>query len=847
MSIRLGLTVSALALCGAGALALPAIAQEGPAAEAEQTASAERPAQAEQPAEPERDVIVVTAQKREQDIQDVPISMTAIGADKLETQGITNLENLSSYVPGVQIGKGAIYTPVNIRGVGSGSNRGFEQSVGMYVDGIYLGRDRQFRAPFLDLQRVEVLRGPQGILFGKNTIAGAISIVTADPSLDGEVSADGAVRWESETNTYQTNAAVTVPLGDTMAVRLAGQYRQGDGYITNVTRGRDEPAVEEFAGRATFLWEPTDSFTAKAKYSYLDSTVDGMNATVTKFSRVTGTVTPPTALANLVFNNVPVVEPRFGTSDPYKAYRDNPVAAGWSSRDAQTYTKSNLGVLDLNYDINDDLSLTSITGYSTYRTKDGLDLDFLPIRLLFRNEEQDFTQYSEELRLAYDGEGPVDFIGGVYFEKQDLKQDGALLINSRLGFLPGSVFATGPTAGVYPLLPLTVLARNSYFDQKTTTAAAFGEVTWNVTDDFRVAVGARYSEDEKDFLKMAWYGADASPQGLYTPPASVLQENVLLLFAKALEPNNNLVNAFASRSESGFDPSLKVQWDVTPDVMAYATYAEGRKSGGFNGNDDQALSNAATPWVALTPAGLSQRNSAYNPTAPGAGFEYEPEKAKSLEGGVKTTLLDGRMTLNASTFLTKYEDLQVTQFQGTSFVVANAQGAEIKGVELDGQYALTDELTLSGSLGYLDFAFSDYRNSGCTAQQASQTTAPCVQDLTGRPNAYAPELSGNIAVDWTHPISDTLQVRVNADANYKSEHYLDYDLDPASQQEAQTKVNARIGFGALSGGWEIAAFGQNLTDEVSYTSFSDVPLAPGAFVGFVQEPRTYGLEARVRY
>jgi outer membrane receptor protein involved in Fe transport len=158
-----------------------------------------------------------------------------------------------------------------------------------------------------------------------------------------------------------------------------------------------------------------------------------------------------------------------------------------------------------------------------------------------------------------------------------------------------------------------------------------------------------------------------------------------------------------------------------------------------------------------------------------------------------------------------------------------------------------DGLTLIGSVGYLDFAFSDYQNSGCTAQQASEVVAPCVQDLTGRENAYAPEWSGNLAVDWTHPIGDTLQIRFNADANYRSEHFLDYDLDPATQQEAQTKINARLGLGALSGGWEIAAFGQNLTDEVSYTSFSDVPLAPGAFVGFAQEPRIYGLEARVRY
>jgi iron complex outermembrane receptor protein len=833
LSPRASMQASVLAFALAGVLGAPALAQTQ--------------SQAQAPDDIRVEEIVVTAQKRAESLQDVPISVAATTGEKLEAQGVKDLEGLSGYVPGVQIGKGAINTQINIRGIGSGSNRGFEQSVGMYVDGVYMGRDRQFRAPFMDLDRVEILRGPQGTLFGRNTIGGAISVITKDPSLSDGFGGDASLRWEGESNTVQLNGAATVPLGEDAALRLAVQRRSGDGYIHNVTRGRDEPGVDETAIRGTLLWRPTDKFTAKVKFSALDSDIAGMNAVVTRFTKVTGTVTPPSPLSSLIFANVPVVEPRFSVADPYKSFRDDPTVANWSGRDDNLKTKSQLGVIDLQYDLSDKLTLTSITGYSAYKTHDGIDLDFLPIRFIFRNEQQDFSQYSQEFRLTSNLGGAIDFMGGVYAETQKLSQDGALLINSRLGFLPASAFAGGATAGVYPLLPANVISRNSHFSQDTDNLAAFGEVRWRPADKFMVTLGGRWSKETKDFTKQTWFGADASPQGLFVAPASITQENVLLLYFKALDASNNLVNAVDTRKASGFDPSIKVQYDVTDDVMTYATYSQGRKSGGFNGNDDQRLSNTATPWTALTPAGLSTRNPAYDPTKPGDGFEYKPETAKSFEVGVKSRLLDGRATLNLAAFSTKYEDLQVTVFQGASYVVANAKGSKIQGFEADGQVRATHELTFSASLAYLDFKFSDYANAGCTAQQISEKPAPCVQDLSGQTNAFAPKWSGNIAVDWKHPVGESLEVRLNADANYRASHYLDYDLDPASHQASRTRINARIALGSQSGQWEVAAFGQNLTDKATFTTVSDIPLTPGGFASFVQEPRTYGIELRTRF
>ncbi len=831
---------SLVGLFAAGLIASPALAQDAAPAE---VAAPEEAAADDMAIED----IVVTAQKREQSVHDVPLSITAVTGEKLASQGITDLEKLASYVPGVQIGKGAIFTPINIRGIGSGGNRGFEQSVGMYIDGIYMGRDRQFRAPFLDLERVEVMRGPQGILFGKNTIAGAINISTANPKLGGDPEFRGTARWESETNTYLLDGMASASLTPTLGLRVAAQYRNSDGYVDNITRDMDEPGVNEFAGRMTLLWEPSDSFKANLKYSYLNSKVDGQNSVVTPFSKVTGTVTPPSALSNVIFAGVPAMAPGFSTRGTYDTYRDDPVAADWSPRDAQIDTTSHLLSLNMQYSFENDMTLTSVSGFSKYGTTDGTDNDFMPNRFIFRNEDQSFEQFSEELRLASSGNNTVDFIVGGYYEKQKLTQDASLLLNSNLGLLPKSVFAAGPTAAVYPILPATVLARNSYFHQTAETFAIFGEVTWKITPTLRLALGGRYGDEKKDFDKNVWFGADASPQGLYTAPASVMQENVLLLYWKALDPNNNLVDISAKHKENGFDPSVKLQWDVNDDVMAFATYSEGHKGGGFNGNDDQRLGNSATPWVALTPAGLSVRNPLYDPTTPGAGFEYDPEGAKSFEIGFKSRLFDNRMTFNLSAFYTKYSDLQVTQFQGTGFIVTNAKGSKIKGIEADTQFRVSREVTLSGAIGYLDFSFSDYANAGCTVQQISETVAPCVQDLTGRTNAYAPEISGNVSLDWLHPIGDEYQVHFNADLNFKSSQYLDYDLDPATKEGAESRINARIAFGKQSGAWEIAGFVQNLTKTTSYSAANDIPLTPGAFAKFIQEPRVFGLEARFKY
>ena len=268
--------------------------------------------------------VIVTAQKREQSMMDVPISVSALTGQKITDSGINNLADLSGFVPGLHIGKGPINTTINIRGIGSGIDRGFEQSVGMYIDGLYMGRSRLFRSPFLDLKRVEVLRGPQGILFGKNTIAGVINIISSDPMLGDDNEARVSLKVE-DYGTMESEGVFSTSLTDTFGARLALKYREYDGEIDNVYLGQDEPEAEELSGRLTLLWEPADTFSLNTKIAYTDYSTDGINAVPTSSDPVPGNTDP---LAAAAFALSAAVAPDQNLNDSHEAWRDD--STSWS-------------------------------------------------------------------------------------------------------------------------------------------------------------------------------------------------------------------------------------------------------------------------------------------------------------------------------------------------------------------------------------------------------------------------------------------------------------------------------------------------------------------------------------
>ncbi|NND66737.1 MAG: TonB-dependent receptor plug domain-containing protein, partial [Halioglobus sp.] len=226
--------------------------------------------------------VIVTAQKRAESLQDVPISVSAMQGSKINDAGISNMSALADYIPNFKMGDAPVSTNIYMRGMGSSNNQAFEQSVGMYIDGIYMGRGRQYRSPFMDIERVEVLRGPQGTLFGKNTVAGAVSVITASPNLDDDL--NGSVQVSGETNDgFITEGVISGAITDSFALRAAVKYRETEGYVENTLLNADEPEIEETVYRLTAVWEITDNFDANFKWGQSEYERDGVASGVSTY------------------------------------------------------------------------------------------------------------------------------------------------------------------------------------------------------------------------------------------------------------------------------------------------------------------------------------------------------------------------------------------------------------------------------------------------------------------------------------------------------------------------------------------------------------------------------------
>ncbi|NIB41669.1 TonB-dependent receptor [Pseudomaricurvus alkylphenolicus] len=752
--------------------------------------------------------VIVTAQKRAESIQDVPLSVTAMSGEKIEKSGISDLSELSAYVPNLNIAEGTVSTNIYMRGMGSGINRAFEQSVGMFIDGIYMGRGRQFRSPFLDLERAEVLRGPQGILFGKNTIAGTLNLTTAKPEVGEVLNGQVSLEYEPEYNTQVISGYVTGSLNDEFALRLAIKDSRSDGYIENTRVDRDGPETEEQIARLTFTWEPSDElkFTGKLERDEFESL--GTSVQVTHFD-------PLDPLAGFMASVIPTLDPNFETRADHRKSSDDELA------DDSRWTQVDNAVVTIEYALGEH-TLTLVSGYSAYESSDRQEVDFGPVPFLATNDDHDYTQWSQEIRLTSPGGETFDYITGIYWQGSDFQADfwsdvDIATINPVLQAVYGSTGAVDPTQAVGPGNPSlsdvglapTPFSRDTAFEQDVETLSAFFQGTWSITENVRLIGGVRYTHETKEATRRS---AITRFQDLNTPAG--MQEVVM---ATALKVNVTLPQFEGKRTEKQFTPSLKLQWDVNEDVMVYASAEKGFKGGGFNANPDATLENQ----------------------------EFEEESALGLEVGLKSTLLDGRAQLNAALFRTNYEDLQVTTWNGFGFEVGNAAESVTQGVELDGMIRLTEGLTLGGAIAYLDAYYENFDTAPCPATTIAAGTSVC--DLSDQPTTYAPEWSGSLYADYFTPLGDKLELRAGLDINYSSEFYYDSDLDQHTRQDSFYKLNARLAIADIDDRWEVALVGKNLNDESTISYGLDMPLVAGGIVGYVEAPREISIQLKASF
>jgi iron complex outermembrane recepter protein len=491
-------------------------------------------AQAAPAAAPETDdsntnEIIVTAQKREQSLQDVPISMEVVSGAKLAEFNTSDIKAVMNYTPNVFVQSTAGNDVIYIRGFGSPpANFAFDQSVSLYVDGIYAGRNRQAQAPFFDLARVEVLRGPQGALFGKNTAAGAVSVVSAGPTKDFEGAITGLYNFDHKGTDF--SGYLSGPITDTLGARFAYKIVNQDGYIYNRAKDHDDPEIKSQLLRLTLKWEPWDNFDYTAKVEYGKRTVIG---------------------------GITVSSPLTSGQDPQTNRYLERSALGDEGNRNKSVMISGVGNLALG-----DFTLTSVTGYSWFKSKivNGFDQTIpnsggaFTANSVYNAFPERFDQFSQEIRLLSPTGRTFEFIAGAYYDKSNYTLEQYQGFNLPSLTIPG-VFA-GPYFGRI----------DSVFNQDAESWSVFGQGTLNATDALRVIGSLRYTHTKKDgdFAARLVYGSN----GLNGRPF-------------ALRP---ISSATGKISEGNVDPSVTIQYDVAPRVMLYATWGRGSKSGGFVSN-----------------------------------------------------------------------------------------------------------------------------------------------------------------------------------------------------------------------------------------------------------------------
>ena len=777
--------------------------------------------------QPMLEEVIVTAQKRSESLQDVPISVSAMSGQKIEDVGITNLEEVTLYIPNVNINQGQAQPNLFIRGVGSGTNAGFEQSVGMYIDGVYSGRGALAAVPLtMDLERVEVLKGPQGILFGKNTIGGAINITTAKPSFDNEGMVDALYSDDHGEQIY--NLMLNGGITDKIAGRLAVRYDAMDGWWDNKLLREEGPNSDNWYARAGLLFDASDNIEVLAKYEYGDFQTDDR--------------------ALVIYQ-----------SDQPQNFRDEDVIPIVDDEDQaafdlgdDTEVRTDVAAITVNWEL-DFATFTSISAYSKYDLDTTTNSDFAATAGLHRTKDEKYEQWSQELRLVSPGGETFDWIAGAYLEHAELDI-------SRLN--TAADFALSGPLSVPPLVALPeATAVPTKFDQDTDAYAAFGQLTYNVTDRVRVTGGLRFTYEEKKLDKRVVNetGGRAISLGL---PETIVRAN---------PESNAIITDTRSHEWNGLDRdndkwtwSLNTQWDATDDAMLYASVSTGYKSGGY----DEAYSGAGE-FVRLSDNIFTgEPNGEVIPGADASVLEYDDETVVAYEVGAKMGLLDGAAELNIAIFRSEYDDLQTSSLVGDVFRVSNAGEAVTQGVEVDGRWAITERLTFGGSIAYLDASYDNFDGATCTVPQAADPlnnpgclgpdgenltepltlTNPGGQDLSDEDMLFAPEWSSNLNVQYVYPFSNGLELLTSVDMNYSDEYYSALDLDPSTKHDDLTLWNARIALSGDNDTWSVAIIGKNLSDETTHAWRNDVPLtASNSYFAVTQRPRSVAIQARYRF
>lgn len=778
------------------------------------------------------DEIIVTATKRPETLFDVPVAVTAYTAEQLEAAQVRDVRDLQLIAPTLSVNSstGSTQTIFTIRGVGTpGQNTGLEQSVGVFIDGVYRGRPGAALGDLIDIAQIEVLRGPQGTLFGRNTSGGVINVRTEAPRFTPGAKLEASV---GDFNFRQVRGTVTGPIiGDVLAGRLTASLQQRDGYIKDTGTGDAYNDRDRWAIKGQLLWNISPDATLRLMADYA-KTDEACCVAVPIFYGPAGAAL--SALGGKLRTGTPYTYGPFnGTLVDNHVYEVALNPATQRMDDSST-DKGVSAQLDWNLGATD---LTVIAARRSFKTMPTIDADYTSLDLLTQVAGQDITEGSLEVRLASaDPDARLEWLVGGFLFSQDIFADQELRYGSQFR---AYVEAITPRVPISPGVTLPVLRRleqvigvpigtliapgvavNDDYDYESRSAALFGNATWNATDALSITGGLRYSREEKsaDYKIQSFDRLSQIP--LVGPLAPFAALKVLQQFA-AVTPFST---SFKDDDLSG---TVSAAYRVSDQVNLFARYARGYKSGGFNLNRNAAQTQPGAPIA-------NPRN-----------VMFAPETVDAFELGGKFRFLNGRAQLNANLFQQKLEDYQTNAFDGTSFRIINAGGVDSKGLEWDYRLRLSDHLTLDGGGTLQDVKYTDFANASPTAAQAA--LGATVQDLSGKTPNFVSDVLISGGVTYARPLSGALGLRANLNYLYRSEYATAQDLDPLSVQDGYALLNASIGVGALDQGWGLEFWVRNLTDERILNLAFDTPFQTGNQSGVMEPPRMMGVTLRAQF
>lgn len=734
--------------------------------------------------------VVVTAQKRVERLQDVPVSVQVIDGGAIARNNQTSLLTLAETTPGLHIGTGGPSNTMIIRGIGSSGNQAFDQSVGLFVDDIYHGRSRTSQALFLDVERVEVLKGPQATYFGNNAIAGAISLVSRKP---GKTFSANTRALYGQHGQYALEAALGGPLSDTFGVRVAAVSSGGNGWIDNITTGRKVPKSDNVGGRVTLSFDPGESLQATLKVEGGRSELRGAS------------FGGPFQLVNCP---VPATWPSFfgpicAQPAPKGLDKDTSIDSG-TARNRLSTAES---VLTLDYE-HWNHTFTSVTGYYDYTWSLDFPSSEGPSLGTTTFAPEHAHQFSQELRVASAAGKRIEYLAGLYFQ------------SAVANFALGNTYTGFSTATSDPLFPYLSLAKNAVNVQHEDSYAAFGGLTFNVSERLKLITGLRATRVRKDFDREIYYGRAMGPFGnVATGMPFALQ----LQAASTLGQQTPIPPVSVNADDSALLPSAKIQYQLTPQAMGYLSYARGFKAGGFNGSDT---------------------------TNDPANFPFSPEHVNAYELGLKSEWFDHRVLLNAAVFRSDYSGLQVGFFVpdpsggSSSSLIRNAGASQTQGVETELQWVPSEAFRLSANVTWLDAKYTDYKDGSGTITQIFRGVG--MRNISGQETAFAPRWSGSVTASYGANLTANLRFSAHISPYFTSQYNLmdiaeTIDGELIFGQRGYVRWDARLGLESQDGRWALDVIGKNLNNRIVVTSYGSL------FTASKLEPRNVAAQVRFNW